>query len=790
MRFSYLFCLCVFNIACLRLHAQQNTTYALVRIYLGDQTMRELAALGIETDHGKLTPGRSLETVLNTDELVLVQQAGFATETVVPDLQASYLSGFRDQHVTERNSDCELSPIQPQDYPTPSNYTYGSMGGYHSYAELLAVIDDMAVKFPNLISVRNTISDTLLTHEGRPLWWVRISDNPNMDEGEPELLYTALHHAREPNSASQMLYYMWHLLENYETDPMVQYLVNEGALYFIPCINPDGYVYNETTNPGGGGMWRKNRRLNDNGSYGVDLNRNYGYQWGYDNIGSSANQNSETYRGPVPFSEPETRLVRDFCLAHNFRLVLNYHTFSNILIYPWAYNNETADPAFVDFARLLTRDNGYVSGTTRNVIFYDVNGSSDDWIHAETGAYSFTPEVGPGAWGFWPYSDEIDGLNKINVWANLAAALGTLRYGEVENAGDELMAGKMDTFDLIFRRYGLEDGPMTVTFTPLSSAVVSGPVSQVFDLAHLETASFDPAVVLNDQVLPGTELLFLVEVNNGSFTTLDTLYKRYEGKRVVALSDGGSDTGQWMGNWTITDEQFVSAPSSFTDSPNALYDANTYTFWETAMPLFIPADAVFPRLQFWTRWNIENDYDFAQVLASGNGGSYTYLCGKYTTNGGSPQPEGLPIYDDSQNNWVLECMDLSEFIGQTISLRFELLSDGVTELDGMYIDDIEVMYFDTAVVSSSTQPDAGNVLSVRLMPNPASGETMLTWDKAINNGVLTVYDALGRRVTRYELENQQKRQTISCKNWPEGCYNVVLQLNDGSMKTQRLVVRR
>lgn len=789
MRFSYLFWLCVFNITCLPLFAQQNTTHALVRIQLGNKTMPELAALGIETDHGKITPGRSLETVLNNNELLLVQQAGFVTETLVPDVKAAYLSGVREQVVTERNGNCELSTDQPQDFPTPSNYTYGSMGGYHTYAELLAVIDDMAVKFPNLISVKKAISDTLLTHEGRPLWWVCISDNPNQDEGEPELLYTSLHHAREPNSASQMLFYMWHLLENYETDPMVQYLVNEGALYFIPCINPDGYVYNETTDPQGGGYWRKNRRPNENGSFGVDLNRNYGYQWGYDNSGSSSNQNSETYRGPAAFSEPETRLVRDFCLAHNFRFVLNYHTYSNILIYPWAYNNETADPAFVDLARLLTRDNGYVSGTTANVIFYNVNGSSDDWMHAETGAYSFTPEVGPGAWGFWPFADEIDGLNKINVWANLAAALGTLRYGEVENARGELMAGKMDTFDLVFRRYGLEDGPITVTLTPLSSTVISGPVSQVFDIAHLATAPFNPVVVLNDQVLPGTELLFLVEVDNGSFSTVDTLFKRYEGKKVVVLNDTASETGQWTGNWATTEEQFVSAPSSFTDSPNGLYDAGTYTFWETAMPLFIPADAVFPRLQFWTRWNIENDYDFAQVLASGNGGNYTYLCGMYTTDGGTSQPEGLPIYDDNQNNWVLECMDLSEFIGQTISLRFELFSDGVTELDGIYIDDLQVMYYDTAFVSS-TQPEIGNALNVRLMPNPVSGETTLTWAPEIKDGVLTVYDALGKKVSRIDLSGSQTSQTISCSNWPEGCYNVVLQTNCGATVTRRLVVKR
>jgi murein tripeptide amidase MpaA len=71
---------------------------------------------------------------------------------------------------------------------------------------------------------------------------------------------------------------MWYLLENYGTNDEVTYLVNNHQLYFVPCINPDGYVYNQTTNPNGGGMWRKNRRNNGGGVYGVDLNQNKLFQ--------------------------------------------------------------------------------------------------------------------------------------------------------------------------------------------------------------------------------------------------------------------------------------------------------------------------------------------------------------------------------------------------------------------------------------------------------------------------------------------------------------------------------
>src|SRR5690606_40564789 len=112
------------------------------------------------------------------------------------------------------------------------------MAGYLTYQQMLDVLDDMAAKFPNLITVKAVVSDTNLTWEGRPLWYVKISDNPNTDEPEKEVLYTALHHAREPNSLSQMIFYMWYLLENYDTNPEIQYLVNNLDLYFIPCVKP------------------------------------------------------------------------------------------------------------------------------------------------------------------------------------------------------------------------------------------------------------------------------------------------------------------------------------------------------------------------------------------------------------------------------------------------------------------------------------------------------------------------------------------------------------------------
>ena len=110
-------------------------------------------------------------------------------------------------------------------------------------------------------------------------------------------------------------------------------LVNNREIYIVPCVNPDGYVYNEVNDPGGGGMQRKNRRNVGSdccgGQKGVDLNRNYGVDWG-DCAGASSscgssNTSAETYWGTSPFSEPETQAIRNLCYARNFVAAFDQH---------------------------------------------------------------------------------------------------------------------------------------------------------------------------------------------------------------------------------------------------------------------------------------------------------------------------------------------------------------------------------------------------------------------------------------------------------------------------------
>ena len=177
--------------------------------------------------------------------------------------------------------------------------------------------------------------------------------------------------------------------------------------------NPDGYYHNEVTNPDGGGLWRKNARDNDTDGVwfesvdGVDLNRNFGYEWGYDNMGSSPVRSSEIYRGPDPFSEPETAAQRDLLCALAPATGLSFHASGGYLLHPWGYVPQaTADSALFDrWSDEATRGTVYMAGPTSQVL-YATNGDFNDWAYGDTLSkpriFSWVPEIGTSADGFWP----------------------------------------------------------------------------------------------------------------------------------------------------------------------------------------------------------------------------------------------------------------------------------------------------------------------------------------------------------------------------------------------------
>ncbi|MBC7222714.1 MAG: zinc carboxypeptidase [Anaerolineae bacterium] len=265
---------------------------------------------------------------------------------------------------------------------------------YHNYAETLADLADLAARHPDIVRLV-TIGTSW---EGRLLQGVKITDRPDEDEGEPGALFFALTHAREHLTTEQALYIAHHFAEGYGVDPSVTNLVNHRVLWVFPNVNPDGGEY-DVHSGFAYEWWRPNRRpIAPPWVYGVDLNRNYGYQWGCCG-GSSPYPGDETYRGPEPFSEPETRAIRDFVLAHpEVTVSLSLHTFGEQVLWPWSYTYAPV-PDPVDRATLehlgqaMAATNGYRAQQASDL--YVADGTSDDWLYGERGIIAFTMELYP-----------------------------------------------------------------------------------------------------------------------------------------------------------------------------------------------------------------------------------------------------------------------------------------------------------------------------------------------------------------------------------------------------------
>ena len=302
----------------------------------------------------------------------------------------------------------------------------GTMGGYWTLDEVKMKLD--ALVADDTQDVVAPKLDTLgFSVQGRPIWGLRLARTVGGPDARPAVFFNSLTHAREPEGMQALFYFIDDLLAKYGTDPTATYLLDHRVIYIVPVVNPDGYRHNQTTNPGGGGLWRKNLRDNDNSgtvtsSDGVDLNRNFGYQWGLNNIGSSGSMGSATYRGPSAFSEAETQAQRDIVVALQPRTGFSFHTYSDLLLHAWGHTT-TAPPdssAFYEWNDDMSLGNGYLAGQAVRVL-YAVNGEFNDWVYGDQTlkprGFTWTPEVGGPNDGFWPAPSRIVPLAEENLRA-------------------------------------------------------------------------------------------------------------------------------------------------------------------------------------------------------------------------------------------------------------------------------------------------------------------------------------------------------------------------------------
>tara|TARA_Y100001954_G_scaffold201467_1_gene220860 strand:- start:5706 stop:8012 length:2307 start_codon:yes stop_codon:yes gene_type:complete len=520
---------------------------------VNDQLASNLQLLNIDIDHVHMNDDNSIKFAISETDLQKIQTHNIPYTIIHENLEEFYASRLTNDF---ESRDFEL----------------GSMGGYYTLDEIVQNLDELYQDYPNLVAEKISIGQSL---EGRDIWALKMSDNPNIDEDEAEVLYTGLHHAREPMSYMNLFYYMNWLVENYETDQMAKDILDNRELWFVPAINPDGLIYNQQIAPNGGGMQRKNGRETCNGGVdGVDLNRNYSFMWGLDNQGSSPDGCDETYRGNGPFSEPETAAIEAFIEAHDFPVAFNYHSYSNLLLHPFGYTepnpmDEEDIQTFTEIGEELVSVNGYLLGTGVDIL-YAVNGEACDWMYGEHGIFAYTPEVGSSQDGFWPATNRIIPLCEENLYANqyLALVAGSNYSSDISLQNETFVQGQSYPLNISVKNTGLSDSSGDVQIDVISSE------NLLFELSEINIGDLDAG----ENIDLGNITFFEVSQSAPEGTVEEIIVNVYDGYNVISSNSISILIGEPE---VILNEEFE-LPSSWV--VGSADDDATAGIWERAIP--------------------------------------------------------------------------------------------------------------------------------------------------------------------------------------------------------------
>lgn len=287
---------------------------------------------------------------------------------------------------------CEFSGVMH-----PSGF-----GFYIPYPRMETELKKLAARYPDHMELTRLSyakdGTEVRTHEDRPIHLVRVSDNVQQDEGEPDVFILSGVHAREWAAIGAGFMLLKHIVTSYGSDQTITNLIDRSELHIVAMANPDGYVYSWRSNNLQHRLWRKNRRALENEFYGVDLNRNWGYQWGAETGENTADPRLNTYRGNAAFSEPETRGLLD-ALARLSELVLfiDIHSAAQVVLSPWSYIGQMPQDSHLfetgnRIATAMSNTHGVKHAYTAT-FEYDAAGVSSDYVYATYAIPSFTIET-------------------------------------------------------------------------------------------------------------------------------------------------------------------------------------------------------------------------------------------------------------------------------------------------------------------------------------------------------------------------------------------------------------
>lgn len=355
---------------------------ALVRVRLDStRAMRVIAQLSPDPWSHQPVNGLA-EYRIPAANMEALRESGIEFEVLVEDLQ---------RNIDAENARLRAAPAAP----APDAAWFND---FKNLAAIEAYMDELIALRPDLVTPF-AIGQSI---EGRTIRGIRITGAPT-GRCKPGFFINGTQHAREWISPMNVVYYADRFVRDYDSDPAIRDLVDRVEFHIVPLANPDGYVYSWTSDR----FWRKNRRNNGGGIFGVDNNRNWGHAWGTLTTGNggSSNPSSQVYFGTGPFSEPENQAVRDYVLATpNIRTSNDVHSYGQLILHPWTHTSAASpDDALFGMlgqaqrsAILAVHGRSYAAGRGY-LVLYPHAGTATDWFYAGAGVFSFSFELrGPG----------------------------------------------------------------------------------------------------------------------------------------------------------------------------------------------------------------------------------------------------------------------------------------------------------------------------------------------------------------------------------------------------------
>ena len=690
---------------------------------------------------------------------------------------------------------------------------------YHTNEEIYEELLLFESTYPELAKLEQI--GTTFTDE-QPIWAMKISDNVQVDEDEPAVLYAGQCHAEEVLGVEITMWMIEDILIHYMQPPYNIWIQNI-EIWFVPTYNPEGL---QVVMDGWDTSFRKNKRdNNENGIFdliegpgndidGVDLNRNYGFNWIHGDSLYSTNGEElyDYYRGPAPFSEGGTQAIRDLAEEQHFIYSINWHSsrtgnFSEKVFWSFEWDGEKQSPDFslnesiaINVAQRIIREDGtdsYEPSPSRGR-----KGSAHDWFYQQHGTTQLLIECGTS--NLQPNADLVDDtcercsegaywlLNRtLGYQADAGMLTGIITD---ENTGEPLVAEVIiqekhasffeprltdelygrywrpllpNSYTVIVRKKGYEEKVienvtvnnslwtnLNISLTPLPEISVSGTVqynNQPIDGTIIIEGNFPDTIQVSDGVFEFTGY----EENLSFWVTADGMVPQHWSEMIspsnhefninmqtseFLIHDSFENSfGNWItsGVWVIDTESYQGNYSA-RNSEGCFYENDEYSTLKWNQIISLDGVSQDVCLTFWHQYQIEHDDDIAEIQVSLDGNDWTTIAsftGKYDT-------------------WHQEFVSLSNYIEQSIYLKFVFTSDSTIKDPGWWIDNIQIIATDANSVDNPEVPTFVDHLYGNY-PNPFNPVTTISYSLSQESIVnVLVFNVKGQCVK--ELISEKK----------------------------------